>query len=47
MLPQGLAQKPPPVSADMGLKDMERETILGTLRRWAVLGAKRRGAGLE
>ena len=39
MLPQGLAQKPPPVSADMGLKDMERETILGTLRR---LGGSRR-----
>jgi two-component system, response regulator FlrC len=39
MLPQGSAQKLPPVSADMGLKDMERETILGTLRR---LGGSRR-----
>jgi two-component system, response regulator FlrC len=43
MLPQGSAQKLLPVSADMGLKDMERETILGTLRRLG--GSRRKTAG--
>ena len=38
MLPRSAAQETAPV-ADMGLKDLERETILGTLRR---LGGSRR-----